>query len=394
MFEEIIAFAQKHSDEDPLKLLLQQKKYPDIDLQLVAQQLEGQRQASTKWPTLALKADYLFPPKINREQSSSEITAQYKASIFSSFGGGNIADLTGGMGIDSYYLSLIAKKTDYFELNECLFPISEHNFTALDCNNISCYNCDSIQYLAEHDDHYDMILIDPARRDTKGSRVVAFEDCTPNIVQHLPLLLSHSKNIMVKASPMIDITQATKQLEHVAEIHIVAVGNECKEILFIIKNTEKDCKDPIINCVNLATKEPNITFTRKQEDQSSPLFATTMQQYLYEPNASLMKGGCFSTLSEQYQIRQLSRNTHLYTDDKLLSTFPGRIFKVLHEVPLNSKKISPYFPDGKAHVITRNYPATASELQKKLKLKEGGSLFVIAATMGTRPMGWICERVD
>lgn len=391
MYEEIIAFAQDHIQDDPLKLVLQQKRYPDIDLSLVAQQLEGQRQAMQKWPALASCKQYFFPPKLNREQSSSQATAEYKAQLFSRLGATTFADLTGGMGIDTYFIGRQAARVDYFELNPDLFPITQHNLAALGQHQIACHNADSIQHLADHDTTYDLILIDPARRNSMGGRVVAFEDCTPNLLDNLDLLHSRCQYLLVKASPMIDLRQATQQLGGVEEIHIVSVNGECKEVLFLVSNGET-MKPMETHCVNLQSSDPIVIFTADQESDAVPRFVTLVGQYLYEPNASIMKGGCFNLLGNQLALAQLARNTHLYTSDTLVEHFPGRRFRILQEVSLNAKEVKKILPEGKAHVATRNYPMAAADLQKKLKIKEGGHLFIIAATLGTKPMGWLCER--
>lgn len=389
-YQDIITFAQAHSTEDPLRLILQQKRYPQIDLSLVAQQIEGQRQAQTKWPTLAACTDYFYPPKLNREQSSSEATARYKADLFKQLQCSTFADLTGGMGIDTYFIAQHASQAEYFELNSALFPVTQHNFSALGLPNIVCHNTDSIQYLADSQSTFDLILIDPARRNSTGSRVVAFEDCTPNLLNNLDLLCSRCRHLLVKASPMIDIRQAVQQLNQVSEIHIISVGGECKEVLFLL--SKETTGNTQIHCVNLATADPTITFTSAQENDASPIFATAMSPYIYEPNASLMKGGCYNLLSQQYNIAKLARNTHLYTADQLIEDFPGRKFRTIQEVALNAKEIKKIIPEGRAHVVTRNYPLAAADLQKKLKLKEGGNLFIIAATLASRPMGWLCEK--
>lgn len=391
MFEEIIAFAQAHSQDDPLKLVLQQKRYPDINLSLVAQQLEGQRQAMQKWPALASCEQYFFPPKLNREQSSSQATAEYKAQLFSRLGATTFADLTGGMGVDTYFIGRQADRVDYFELNPDLYPITQHNLAALGQHQIACHNTDSIQHLANHDTTYDLILIDPARRNSMGGKVVAFEDCTPNLLDNLTLLRSRCRHLMVKASPMIDIHQAAQQLGLVEEIHIISVNGECKEVLFLMSGGETR-KPMETHCVNLQSADPAITFTTTQESAALPSFATYMGHYLYEPNASIMKGGCFNLLGQKLQLAQLARNTHLYTSDSLVDHFPGRKFRIIQELALNAKDVKKVLPEGKAHVATRNYPMAAADLQKKLKIKEGGHLFIIAATLGTKPMGWLCER--
>ena len=175
-----------------------------------------------------------------------------------------------------------------------------------------------------------------------------------------------------------------------AEVHIVAVGNECKEILFL----SGDSTEPAIHCANITAAGTSLTsFTATSEAAAQPLYATETATYLYEPNSAIMKGGCYNTLCQQYNLHKLARNTHLYTSDRLVYGFPGRIFEILQAIPLNAKTVRKALPDGKAHVVTRNYPMAAADLQRQLKLREGGDLFIIAATLGTRPQGWLCRRV-
>ncbi len=402
-YSEIIAFARNHLDEDPLKLLLQQKRYPSVDLKLVAQQLEGQKQALVKWPTLAYCTDYFYPPKLNREQSSSEVVARYKALLFQSLGGGTLADLTGGMGVDSYFIAQWASYVDYFELNPILATIAERNFNVLGQSNIACHQGDSIALLQGSGVHYDMILLDPARRDENGNKVVAFENCTPNILRCLDLLLDRCRYLMIKASPMVDIHQALCQLPQTVQVHIVALRNECKEVLFLLQSGN-GADIPSICCLNLSSNSLGTLnlaaqakcFSYPQESSASPTFATQIGHgdYLYEPNAALMKGGCFNLISQCYGLDKLSCNTHLYTSSRFLPNFPGRIFQVIEEVSINSKKLAHLLPEHKVHVISRNYPLTSDQLQKKLKLSEGGSLFLIAATLSSTPRVWLCQRCN
>lgn len=394
-YSDILAFAAQHAADDPLRLILQQQKYPDIDLRLVSQQLEGQRQASAKWPTLTRCHSFFYPPKINREQSSSELAARYKAQLFAQLDCSTFADLTGGMGVDTYFISLQALKCDYFEISDTLFPITLHNLSALNATHVCCHHANSIEYLAKHDTCYDLILIDPARRDSQGRKMVAFEDCTPNLLENLPLLLSRCRHLLVKASPMVDIRQALMQLGTVSQVHIVAVGGECKELLFLLPGSHFSTSSSEVQffCTNIkeADAADTITFTSQQESEAHSRFATSMGKYLYEPNAALMKGGCYNLIGQRFDLCQLARNTHLYTSGQLIDSFPGRTFQVLDEFPLNAKHAAKVIPEGKAHVAVRNYPMTAAQLQKKLKLREGGNLFVIAATLGSRPMGWLCR---
>lgn len=396
-FIDILQFAHEHSGDDPLQLLMQRKRYPGINLPLVAQQLEAQQQASAKWPTLADCANYFYPPRLNREQSSSEAAAMFKAGLVRSFGGGTLIDLTGGMGADTYFMSREAEHTDYCEQDADLCAIAQHNFDALGTENISCHSGDSIEFLADSKNIYDTIYIDPARRDEHGRKVAAFEDCTPNLLQNLNLLRSRCKRLLIKASPMIDISQAEQQLGAVSDIYIVAVKGECKEVLFQVPNPEfqVSTEAATLHCLDIRSIFPTpsiFSFTRDNEESASCTYASEMATYLYEPHAALMKGGCFRMLSQNYGIAQLARNTHLYTSEQLIDNFPGRVFRVVQPATLTAKAMRSLLPEGKAHVITRNYPLSAESLQQKLKLREGGTCFIIAATLGSRPMGWLCEQ--
>lgn len=403
-YSQIIDFARAHRGEDPVQLLLQQQRYPATDLRLVAQQLEGMRQAPTKWPTLARHDNYFYPPRSNREQSSSEATALYKTQLFHALGCSTFADLTGGMGVDTYFLSKEASQGNYFEVDKDLFLITQRNLASLGANNIICRNGDSLSYFNTHDCHFDLLLIDPARRDPHGRKMAAFEDCTPNLLECLELLRPRCRFLMIKASPMIDINMATHQLRDVAEVHVVALRNECKEVLFLIPGNERNsggkacstaAAQPKIQCIQLhPAGQSSFGFCRDQEETSVPTLAHTLYDYLYEPNAAIMKGGGYNLVSSRFNIHKLARNTHLYTSDRLVDSFPGRTFQILQEIPLNAKKVARHIPERKAHVIVRNYPLTAAELQKRLRIAEGGELYIIAATFGSTPMGWLCRKIN
>lgn len=394
--ETLLAFVREHKDEDPLKLLLQQKKYPGVDMEQVAQQIEGQRQASVKWPTLAGCRYFLYPPRLNREQSSSEATAKHKVEIVQEFAGKHktklrIADLTGGMGIDSIaFAKMDNTEVDYVERDPELCRIMEHNVSALGLKNVNIHSGDSIEWLRNRKKKYDVIFIDPARRDTHGKKVAAFEDCKPNILEHKELLMSYCDWMMIKASPMMDIDKGVEQLGNVGDVYIVAVKNECKELIFTC-NSNND--KPLIHCNHIIDNYGTclkMDFTRSDEAQAEASFCTKIGQYIYEPDAATMKGGPYKLLCSKWGLKKLSRNTHLYTSDNLID-WTGRVFAVLNETQLNKKAIAAAIPEGKAHVVVRNYPVEAAPLQKQLGLKEGGDLFVIATTIGTRKTGFICH---
>lgn len=373
-----------------MRLLLQQAKHPEVDMRFVAQQLEGRKQASAKWPTLAVCDDWLFPPKLNREQSSSEAAARHKAEIAARLGCRSLADLTGGMGIDTLFLASGMDEVHYVEIDPDLCGLARHNFAALNQPHIHCHTADSMQWIGEQPKTFDLLFIDPARRDSHGHKVAAFEVCTPSLLPNLDTLLRHGHRLMVKASPMIDLRQALRELGHVEEAHIVAVDGECKEVLFLVGQQDRD---PQIHCTDLRHgKRWHNSFRPSEEQSAQPRYCSTLGSYLYEPNAALMKGGPYASICQWYGIEQLARNTHLYTSSTRVEDFPGRVFRILGEMQLNAKTAAAQIADGKAHVAVRNFPMEAADLQRKLKLREGGDMFVIATTLGTKPIGLLCKK--
>lgn len=379
---EIQAFAKAHENDDVARLLLGAARYPDIDMPAAVQQIEGRRTAKEKWPSLLQCDDYLFPPRLNREQASSETTARYKAQLVH---GTRCADLTGGMGIDTIAFAKVAEHVDYVERDPQLCTLMEHNLKVLGIGNVTVYCADSLDWLQSHLSPFTfhLIFVDPARRDNRGRKVAGFEDCTPNILEQMPLICSHCQRLMVKASPMIDIDMACRQLGGVEEVHVVSAGGECKEVLFL-------CGEP--------TGEPRIvcgqhSFTRSEESAAEVRLCSTVGRYLYEPDAALMKAGPYRSICQWYGVEKLGRNTHLYTSDKVVDGFPGRRFEMLQELKLSRKGVAEAIADGRAHVVTRNYPVAAADLLRQLGLKEGGELFVVATTIGTRLCGFLCRRI-
>ncbi len=400
MTKEFIDFVKKHLHDDTSRLLLSAARYPSIDMPAAVRKIEGIRTAQDKWPSLLDYDDFIFPPRLNREQSSSETAAEYKASLIAPLCNGkehvSIADLTGGMGIDSLKFAHplepngVTTHVDYVDRDPELCHLMEHNRNTMGLKNVAVHCGDSMKWVAACASQFDLLYIDPARRSQTGRKVAAFEECEPNILHHLPLLLSRCRWLLVKASPMIDLDRAISQLGSVAEVHIVAVKGECKEVLFLCGRHDGE---PLLHCVNIAAgKTDHYAFSRSDEQAAEPQYCSAAKSYIYEPDASLMKGGPFNLLCQWLDIEKLSRNTHLYTADTLIEAFPGRTFRVLAEVHLNRKEISRAIPDGKAHVVTRNYPVEADALQRQLGLKEGGRLFILATTVGSRKTGYLCCR--
>ena len=403
MTKEFIDFVDSHIEDDTSRLLLSAARYPSIDVPAAVQQIEGLRAAQEKWPSLLQYKEFLYPPRLNREQSSSEATAEHKAHVADKLCGEeafvSVADLTGGMGIDSIVFgqrgraihplkTQVLTHVDYVEKDAGLCSLMEHNRSVLGLENITVNNCDCMEWLSTNDRHYDIIYIDPARRSSAGRKVSAFEECEPNILEHIPLLRSHCRWLIVKASPMIDLVTAQRQLGEVAEVHIVSVNGECKEVLFVC-GCHKD--ETIFHCIVKGHGEYyDIDFTQSQESETEPRYCTNVGKYLYEPDAALMKGGPFNLISQWMGIEKLAHNTHLYTSERYYAHFYGRVFCVLKELKLNKKEIAATIPEGRAHVVTRNYPVEAAALQRQLGLKEGGDLFVIATTIGTQKRGFLC----
>lgn len=387
MTREFIDFVNAHKDEDTARLLLSASRYPSIDMPAAVQQIEGLRTAREKWPSLLACEDYRYPPRLNREQASSEEAALHKTSIISPLTSRlspiTVADLTGGMGIDTLAFAKVAEHVDYVEQDLQLCALMEHNLRALGVTNVTVHCADSMEWLSDNSCLFSLIFIDPARRDTHGRKVAGFEECTPNILDYLDQLLSCCSTLMVKASPMIDIDLACRQLRCVADVHVVAIGGECKEVLFLCRANADE--EPLIRCGAMA-------FTRSMEAAAEADYCSAVGSYLYEPSAAFMKAGPYKLLGRRYGVCKLDRNSHLYTADALVDDFPGRCFRVLGELKLNRKE-AVMATGGVAHVVTRNYPVAAADLQRRLGLREGGSLYIVASTVSGTPRGWLCKRV-
>ena len=310
--EHTLAFIRDHAGDDVRQLALQAARYPLVDMRVAATQIEGRRLATSKLPSWAATEGVIFPVRLSMEQCSSEQTARYKASLV---GGERLADLTGGFGIDCSYMSERFETTTYIERNEELCRIASHNFALLE-KNITVVNGNSEEILASLESQ-DWIFVDPARRSASGGKVVALSDCEPNVCQLEDLLLQKAKRVMVKCSPMLDISQALRELHSVSEVHVVSVGNECKELLFILGGDMGD--ELLIHTINFRGESTQVfAYTNAEEINSYCTCTASVSHYLYEPNSSLMKAGCFRLPAARWGLLKLHRNTHLYTSDTLI----------------------------------------------------------------------------
>ena len=388
-----LRFIREHRRDDVRSLALQARRYPSVDMPAAITQISGRQIAKEKIPAWAGNENILYPAHLSLEQCSSQVTAQYKAEIIGNLPrtrqehpakAGTFTDLTGGFGIDCAFLSSRFGHATYVERQEALCRIAAHNFPALGLNHISVCHADSVRHLQEMEP-VDCIFIDPARRDGHGGKTVAIGDCEPDVSALEELLLRKARHVLVKLSPMLDLTLALNDLKHVREAHIVSVGNECKELLLLLGQGETLPTDDIpIHCVNFtsAPAPQALVFTRGQEKECACPYTPLLKPYLYDPNASVLKAGAFRSLSSLYKIEKLHPNSHLYTSDSLLPDFPGRKFRITSSCGFGKKEVKEMLAaEKKANLTVRNFPATVAELRKRLKLAEGGATYLFATTL-------------
>lgn len=375
--DEMVNFVAAHKDDDVSKLVLQGSRYPNIDMQMAASQISARQIAAKKIPLWIENDRVIFPPHLSMEQCSSQQTAQYKASLFS---GETFADLTSGLGVDLFFISRNFKHAHYVERQKLLCDIANNNMPLLGADNVEVHNIDAIEFLKQMP-HVDLIMIDPARRSSSGGKTVMIADCEPDIIAIEELLVEKAEKVMVKLSPMLDINIALKELNHISAIHVVAVNNECKELLLILEK-ENNKENIEISCVNISNKVDKFSFILEEESSINSVVADGMGKYLYEPNAAVMKGGGYKTLTKQFEVKKLSINSHLYTSDELVEDFPGRQFKIEALSGFSGKEVKSLLKGiEKANLTIRNFPSSVSDLRKKLKLKEGGDTYLFATTL-------------
>lgn len=376
-------FVLEHAKEDVKTLALQAKRYSNIDMQEAITQIAGRQIAERKIPSWAACEEILYPPHLSMEQCSSEVTARYKKQIIthSSTEHNKLTDLTGGLGVDCSIIAESFEQVDYVEQQEILCQLAKHNFARLGMNKISINQRNAVDFLQQMD-KVDWIFIDPARRDGHGKKVVSVADCEPNVAELEESLLNKSKNVMIKLSPMLDLTMALETLHNVAEVHVVSANGECKELLLILNKEQKSEID--IHCVNLTTNKDQqyFCFSKEAENRAKCIYTDQLQTYLYEPHASILKAGAYRSIAEKYELKKLHPNSHLYTSDKQIEHFPGRRFKITGIIGFGKKDLKHAIgSEKKANIAIRNFPGTVNELRKRLKLSDGGSCYLFATTL-------------
>lgn len=384
-------FIATHEKEDIFALKLKYKTESKVDINLSIRQITGKQKIKYKVPLFYQTEDILYPAQLSLEQSSSESTAKYKSNLCE---GNRLIDLTGGFGVDCCFMSSRFKQVTYVEQQEELCDLAAHNFKALGKEHIKVVHSKTENYLAETE-HVDWIFIDPARRSTEGKKVVLLSDCEPNVAILSALLLEKASHVMIKLSPMMDITAAIRELPATSEIHIISVENECKEVLLILDQTAGvNIKIKTIN-FGINKEDQVFEFNIQDESLANISFSSMLGKYLYEPNAAIMKSGAFKLIGERFKLHKLHRNTHLYTSDELSVEFPGRIFEVKKQWGNSKKELKELVVKiPKANITTRNYPVSVDELRKKLKIKDGGDIYLFACTLNNEQKSIIeCNKI-
>lgn len=379
---------RQHLHDDVQQLALQRNRFPqlsDTDFRFLIQQVEGRQRTKDKLPSFAQIEDWWYPVRLSCEQCSSEATARYKAALIAPLQPDVLIDLTAGYGVDTFFMAEHAQEAHYVERNPELCHIAQHNFS-LARPHIRVHNTTAEEFLASSPhllSPHRLIYLDPARRSQSGGKVFRIEDCEPNVTEILPTLRELTSHIMIKFSPMLDITAAMRALGHDWDTHIVAVNNEVKEVLIL---TGKGS----IYTVNIcATHTDSFVFNDEEEKKAQVSFASDIEQYIYEPNAAIIKAGAYRLIGERYGIKKLDTNTHLYTSDKLLPDFPGRKWQV-QEVLTKHSTLNTKL---KYSILTRNYPLSPDQVRKKLKLQDGDDLYIVGARLQGKPVLVLGNRI-
>ena len=395
-------FIRQHREDDIRLLALRGTKDPEVDLAFALQQIDGHRRAQEKLPSWAAIEGIVWPPHLSMEQCSSERTARYKAEVAGS--GESFVDLTAGFGVDAAFIAKGFKRAVCVELQPELCAVSKENFQLLGLQQIEVVNGNGVDYLHTMAPA-DLIFIDPARRDEHGGRTYGIADCTPNVLEIIDELLAKAQRVMIKLSPMLDWRKAVEDIgkEHVSAVHIVSVNNECKELLVEVRSEKCKVKsvEPSLQvvCINLL---PDGSEERFEFDAQAPLPIKILHSslftlhFLYEPNASLMKAGCFDLLASRYGVVQADVNSHLFYSDRQVESFPGRGFIIERVTSMNKRDLKEALSGiSQANIAVRNFPMSAVELRRRLKLRDGGDTFIFATTVANKGhLLFICRKIS
>ena len=370
---EVQAYIARHLNADPMALLLKKSPFPAVSQKELVSQIIAKKKSENKLPTWFATQGIYYPPKLNLAQTSSERTAAYKAALVK---GTTLADITGGFGVDAHAFAQTFQKVYHLEKQVDLSAMAEHNFKVLGEDNIQTIATDGLEWLQTYQEVLDCIYVDPSRRDESKNKVFLLEDCQPNVVQAMDLLLKKSDIILVKTGPLLDISAGLHQLPHVAELHIVAVDNEVKELLWLIKKGfAGDCNVHTRNFQRSGMQRFDFPYN---ELATAPAAYSEPLTYLYEPNAAIMKSGAFQRVGAAFGVQKLHPNTHLYTAETLLG-FPGRRFEVKEVLPYKKSALKSLNLQ-KAHITRRNFRLSVAQLRQQSRIKEGGDDYLFFTT--------------
>ncbi len=385
--EEEQLFVRQNIDKDVTALALSLGRYSSLDNLKVLRQISGYQTLKKKLPSWFEVDGLLMPESLSLEQCSSEQTARYKykflKSVFGSSQGLCMVDITGGFGVDFAFMSELFEKAYYVERNSDLCKITGENLKTLGYKNVFTSNCDGYEFLIKYSGTFDLIFIDPARRDIKGSKVVLLSDCEPDILKLKETLFEKSEYILVKMSPMLDISLALNQLPETTHVHVVSLGGECKELLFLLRKGYCE-NNPLYNCVNiLGDGSQQILSYFKDEDKDGVfVFTDEVSEYIYEPNASVMKAGGFAVIAGKYSLKKFHANSHLFTSENYYADFQGRVFEVEQVLPYKTKLIKSFTGKSfKANITVRNFPDSVAVIREKTGIREGGDCYIFATTL-------------
>lgn len=381
-------FINKKVNESISKLALQKNPFPEIEWIAILNQIEAKTKAKDKLPTWFATDNILYPSKISVEQTSSEKTAEYKANLVS---GDSLIDLTGGFGVDDYYFSKKIKNVAHCELNTDLSAIVQHNFKQLKVDNCTCYAEDSFEVLKKLNKKWDWIYIDPSRRNDAKGKVFMLKDCLPNVPDLLDFYFENSDSILIKTAPLLDISAGLSELKNVKTIHIVAVENEVKELLWEIHKG-------YLGNITLSTanilKDKTESFEFSLNEEPEYVGYALPLKYLYEPNSAIMKSGGFDEVGTFYKIDKLHKHSHLYTSNELI-TFPGRAFEIQKAISYTKNEIKLHLSNQQANITTRNFPDSVETIRKKWKIKDGGNLYCFFTTdKNDNKIVLICKKIQ
>lgn len=392
--KDVQKFIVEHEQADGTTIALLSKTIKNVPPNWLAAQIVGRQKAKTKIPKYYLGVSIVYPPSLNIEQSSSQATALFKAGLLSNILplDSSMVDLTGGFGVDSFFLSQRFRSLIHVEPNAELQQLAAHNHQQLGVQNIQYINQNAEDFLETFQERMDAFYIDPSRR-KEGQKVFSLRDCEPNMEILQETIFTKANILLVKAAPLLDVHSGTKSLHFTKKVFVVSVNNECKELLFLCDKSFSG--EPEIHAINLTNEGELISsysFTFSLEREASVTHHEP-QSYLYEPNASILKAGAFKCIGQAFGLYKLASSTHLYTSQKLIENFPGRIFKLITLVKADPKSVHALLPEKKVNVLTRNYPLKPEELKKKLKLQDGGDSYLIGFSGTKMKYLALCSRV-